>query len=80
MELEWAVKRLKGKSLLSMILRLAWRASIYYIWRERNGRRHGQASETPSQIVKHIKSDIRLKTISIKNITNDSVNSLLCYN
>ena len=33
-----------------------------------------------STIVKHIKFDIRLRTISIKNIANDSVNSLLCHN
>ena len=40
----------------------------------------GQILELPSQIVKHSKFDIRLRTINIKNITNDFVNSLLCHN
>lgn len=39
-EIEWAIKNIKGKSLLSLILRAAWNAYIYHIWRERNGRVH----------------------------------------
>ena len=37
-ELNWAVKKLKGRSLVSIILRVAWRAFVYFIWRERNQR------------------------------------------
>ncbi|KAL4367885.1 hypothetical protein GQ457_05G033910 [Hibiscus cannabinus] len=37
-EVDWAVKFLKGKSLLVVILRLAWCAFIYLVWRERNHR------------------------------------------
>ena len=44
-ELVWAVKRMKGRALLSIVMRLAWRASIYYIWRERNRKMHGHISK-----------------------------------
>ncbi|XVF60140.1 hypothetical protein PTKIN_Ptkin08bG0020100 [Pterospermum kingtungense] len=35
-ELDWMCKMAKGKSVKAAMLRLAWRASIYCIWRERN--------------------------------------------
>lgn len=46
-ELRWASAKLKGKALISIILRLAWSAFIYWIWRERNyrqfdGKRHSE--------------------------------------
>ena len=31
----WAKERFKGKALISVILRLAWSAYIYHLWRER---------------------------------------------
>ena len=37
-ELEWARKRLKGKALISVLLRAAWNAFIYHKWKERNSR------------------------------------------
>ena len=79
-EIEWASQKFKGKSLISNILRLAWNASIYHIWKERNGRMHGQTFAAPNQIVQHIQDDIRLRLISLKSITNDAVNCLLCHN
>ncbi|PPD92075.1 hypothetical protein GOBAR_DD10990 [Gossypium barbadense] len=35
LELHWAVARLKGKSLLTIILKLAWKSHIHMIWKER---------------------------------------------
>lgn len=37
-ELQWAVKKLRGKALILALLRLAWRSYIYHIWKERNAR------------------------------------------
>ena len=79
-ELNWAIQNFKGKSLISVILRLAWKASIYYIWRERNGRMHNKMVETPRQIVRHIQSDIKLRATGLKSIKNDSVNCFICHN
>ncbi|KAK5820339.1 hypothetical protein PVK06_025386 [Gossypium arboreum] len=36
--LRWALTRLKGKSLLTLILKLAWNAFVHLIWAERNRR------------------------------------------
>ena len=37
-ELKWAINKLKGKALISNLLKIAWNALIYSIWRERNCR------------------------------------------
>ena len=79
-ELAWAIMKLRGKALLSIVMRLAWRASIYYIWRERNRRMHGQIPDNAAKIVEQVKKDIRFRTISLKNIVNDPVNCSICSN
>ena len=79
-ELEWATKKIKGKALLSIVLRLAWKASIYHIWRERNRRMHDSIPVAAEQIVEHVKDDVRIRLIGLKNISNDSVNSNICWN
>ena len=43
-ELTWAVQRIKGKALISIVLRIAWRVFIYFVWRERNRRLHNELS------------------------------------
>ena len=46
-ELTWAVQRIKGKALISIVLRIAWRAFVYFVWKERNRRLHNELAETP---------------------------------
>ena len=41
-ELAWAIQRFKGKVLISVILKLVWKAFIYHIWRENIKRMHEQ--------------------------------------
>ena len=31
-EIHWVVKKMKGRALISLILRIAWRACIYLTW------------------------------------------------
>ena len=45
-ELQWAIQHMKRKQLAPTLLRVAWKALIYYIWRERNGRMYRQLTET----------------------------------
>ena len=45
-ELKWAVLKLKGKVLLSKVLRIAWSSFIYHIWKERNGKIFGKMEQT----------------------------------
>ena len=77
-KLNWAVKKLKGQSFISIILRVAWRVFVYFIWQERNQRMYNQRAKTISCLLKHIKSIVRLKLSKLKNIAEDLVNRSLC--
>ena len=35
-ELQWAYQKLKGKALITFIMRCAWSAFIYAVWKKRN--------------------------------------------
>lgn len=48
-------------------LRYAFQASIYHIWRERNGRRHGEHPLSTSQLGKLIDKNIRNRFSSIRS-------------
>ena len=79
-ELDWAMQKFKGKALISVVLRLAWRAFIYHVWRERNRRMHEQQPGDHDQLVEHIKNDIRLRLNGLQNISNDLINYIICQN
>ena len=79
-ELKWAILKLKMKALVSIILRLAWKAAIYHLWRERNQRKYEQIKENPEQVMNHVKVAVRLRTMGLKNIASDDVNRRLCCN
>ena len=49
-ELNWAIKKLKGESLISKVLMISWNAYIYYVWRERNCRLFKHKEETGANI------------------------------
>ena len=48
------VKKLKGKALISTILKVSWNAVIYYVWKERNNKIFSQNEETTERILEHI--------------------------
>ena len=78
-ELEWAIQRIKGKALISIVLRIAWKAFIYFVWRERNRRLHNDLSENPEKLLARIKEVVRIKLTSLTNIAADDVNrNLFC--
>ena len=54
-ELEWAVKRLKGKAMIAILLKAVWNAYIYHIWREKNNRIFAKKEGTIEQVLHHIK-------------------------
>ena len=76
-ELKWAYKNLKGKSLLSIVLRSAWSAYIYFIWKERNGRLYNSKEETSEQVLEQIKQMIRFRLGGLNNIKPDHINNSL---
>ncbi|XVE84222.1 hypothetical protein DITRI_Ditri16bG0153300 [Diplodiscus trichospermus] len=75
-EFQGAIQKLKGKALLSIILRLAWKAFICHIWQERNSRQFKHSSEDPRQVLGHIKEVICLKLSGERRIAADTINQL----
>ena len=71
------VRKIKGKQLINAILSVAWRAFINHVWRERNGRMHGQPMRSSEQIFEHIKEEVRIK-ITGRKINVATVNRQLC--
>ena len=77
-EFTWAVQRLRGKALISKLLRIGWNAYMYHIWKERNNRIFVQKEESPEQILEHIKSSVRFRLAGLKRVAADTVNVSLC--
>ena len=76
-ELTWAYQKFKGASLLSTILRSAWSACVYFLWKERNCRLYRSKEETNMQILEKIKLQIGLRLARLKNVKVDQVNNSL---
>ena len=68
-ELQWAAQNLKGRNLTSTLLRLAWKTLIYQVWKERNGRLHGNTERTNLQVLEAIKDVTCIRLAGIKNDT-----------
>ena len=68
---------MKGKQLAPTLLRVAWKALIYYIWREMNGRMYRQLTETNQQVFEHINEStcIRLAGINTTQVSRQLRNS-----
>lgn len=79
-ELYWAIKKLKGKFLVAKLLRLGWRAFIYFIRMERNQRIFRKKRRVPLQIAHLIREEVKVVFIGKKSIACDAVNRLLSDN
>lgn len=62
--------------LSSILLRLAFQVSIYYIWKERNGRRHAQPATPVNQLAKFIEKTIRQRILSTKYYEKEKLHGL----
>ena len=76
-ELAWVEQRLKGKALISHVLRVGWNAFIYHVWKERNNRVFKQKEEDGDQIIEHIKFAMRYKLAGLRKVVADEVNMSL---
>ena len=79
-ELAWAINRVKGKTLISIVLRMAWKACIYNIWCERNRRLHNGMAETSLQLLDRIKEVLRIRLVGLEKVAEDDINRALCCN
>ena len=76
-ELKWAIQKLKGKALISIVLKVGWNAFIYHVWRERNNRLFKQTEQAKEQIMEKIKEVVRHRTAKLRNVAIDPVNMAL---
>ena len=70
---------MKGKSLKSAILRIAWNAVVYFTWIERNKRIYQSKEGTLMQVMEQIKEVVRIRLIGLQHVKFDSINFSL-YN
>lgn len=72
------VAKVKGKALIiSVILRCAWAAAIYFVWRERNNMMHAKVPRTEDCILVGIRWSIQIKVSQMQRIVKDNVNLAL---
>lgn len=79
-QLNWAVKKMKAKAMLSIVLRLAWSTFLYHVWSERNCRVHKQVLHTKLQVLEKIQWDVGVKASQLKNYSRDPINFLFRMN
>ena len=76
-EFLWVIAT-KGKSFCSIIKRIAWGATIYHLWRQRNSRVY-ENSFSPADAIFHlICNDVRLRISSFQKVVDNPVNRAMC--
>ena len=68
---------IKGEGMIFSLLKVAWNAYIYNIWRERNIKIHDQKEETKQQVMNKIKEAVRTRLGKLKMVKKDHINTLL---
>ena len=62
---------------VSILLRLALQVTVYYVWRERNERRHSQRSRPATQLAKIIEKTIRQRLLSTRYYEKKGLEGLM---
>jgi len=60
----WCNSHLRGRSLIAIICKLCFGASVYHLWRHRNNLLHGNTLSLEDSIVLQVKNDVRLRLIA----------------
>ncbi|GKV34604.1 hypothetical protein SLEP1_g42967 [Rubroshorea leprosula] len=61
--LAWMGKKVRRKSLYTILIKLSWTTAVSHIWRERNRRVHQQSFHSMEKIVQDIQFDVRNKIL-----------------
>lgn len=69
-----------GKRYRASLWKVAWWATVYHLWIQRNCRIHGREVKTEEQIVKSITRDVEAKVEAKSNLDNSIFNKVLCIN
>ena len=79
-EMNWAVCKLKGKALISTLLRICWSSCIYLVWKERNQRIFQRKSKMTEQVLEQVKEVVRCRLDGLHRVEAEHVNRSLCRN
>jgi hypothetical protein len=60
----WCNSHLRGRSLIAIICKLCFGASVYHLWRHRNALLHGNTLSSEDTIVLQVKRDVRLRLLA----------------
>lgn len=66
MRLEWRIQNLKGKIFRVTLCKIAWWATLYHIWLQRNARLHDGEVKIEEQIIKVIRKDVKARMEAVK--------------
>ena len=76
-ELKWAATKLKGKAMISTLLRVGWNAFVYHIWRERNCRIFQHHTESSMKFLEDIREVIQYRLVRLSKVKADEVHIAL---
>ncbi|KAL2248000.1 UNVERIFIED_CONTAM: hypothetical protein Sindi_2652300 [Sesamum indicum] len=65
MDVEWAVRKWRGKHIINAAYRALLGSFIYHLWRERNSRRFQQIEHPPNVLASLIINDVRQRILSL---------------
>ena len=68
----------KGKSFISIIKRIAWGATIYHLWRQRNSIIHENVYSSGEAIFHLICNEVRLRVVGLKKVDDNHANKAWC--
>ena len=76
-EFLWVIAT-KGKKFCSITKRIAWGATIYHLWRQRNCRVHENIFSPTDTIFHLICNDVRLRISSFQKVVDNTENRSMC--
>ncbi|KAL2226585.1 UNVERIFIED_CONTAM: Transposon TX1 uncharacterized protein [Sesamum indicum] len=65
MDVEWAVRKWRGKHIINAAYRALLGSFVYHLWRERNSRRFQQIEHPPNVLASLIINDVRQRILSL---------------
>lgn len=68
-ELDWAIRNLKERTFISILLRLAWCACVYHLSKERNSRIHFQNFQSYHSVVNSVTVDVSCRISPFKSLS-----------
>lgn len=70
--INWGYSALKRSTVVNTVLKLAFEASIYHIWRERNARMFASTMSDYSAVASAVKHDLECRILGIAKLLNAS--------